>query len=107
MRSVNDRVDFANVVLAAGHWQGVINVTLGAYLYSPDPAEEDPAKAKIVPDLAITARLRVDVACARMLHAALRDVLAAIDKPAAPPTPPPVASGGIVPEPEEEKGAVH
>jgi hypothetical protein len=106
MKSVNDRVDFANVVLTVGHFKGVVNLTFGAYLFSPDPAQEDPAKAKIVSDLAITARLRMDVECAKMLHAHLGNM---IEKLLQPPPPPPPPAGGIVPEqaPEEAKGAVH
>jgi hypothetical protein len=109
MKSVNDRIDFANILLAAGHYKGVINLTFGAFLYSPDPADvEVTEKTKVVADTAITARLRMDIECARVLHLALGNVLAGLSNPVPPPPPSP-PKGGIVPEqePEEVKGAVH
>jgi hypothetical protein len=74
MKSVNDKVDFASAFLGAGHLNGVINVTLGTFLFTP---EADPATGKEVvkSDLAISTRLRMDVATARALYEGLRNAL--------------------------------
>ena len=72
---------FANTVLAQGFFNGVVNVTLGAYTFDP---EEDGRTIDVTP--VIVARLRMDVQGARALYNALGTVLAAMDNPAAPPS---------------------
>lgn len=60
-------ITFANLCLGRGILNGVVNVTLGAFAFTPegDKVEADPM---------ITARLRLDVPCA----IALRDALTAL-----------------------------
>jgi|ERR1035437_3746491 hypothetical protein len=76
MKSVdNVGVTFINTVLGRGVINGVINLTLGVLLFTPD----DEGKV-IDPDIRVAARLRMDQVCARQLHETLGDLLALIDK---------------------------
>jgi hypothetical protein len=59
---------FINHVLGSGHLNGIINVTLGTFNFTPSRDA-----ARIEPDLVVSCRLRLDVVAA----AELRD---AIDK---------------------------
>jgi hypothetical protein len=68
-------ITFANMVVVRGVFNNVINITLGAYQFSPS---ED--GATIENDLVVTARLRLDKGCAKMLHEALGGLLADVEK---------------------------
>lgn len=61
----NTPVVFANSVIGSGHLNGVINITLGTARFSPTH------DGKIATDLVISARLRLDMACAEQLAAQL------------------------------------
>lgn len=78
MKSIDDRLIFATLVVGWGLSNGNVNVTLGANLFSPS---ED--GKKIEPDPAIVARLRLDISCARQLVQNLTDAIAAHDTAAA------------------------
>ena len=76
MKSVdNVGVTFINTVLGRGIINGVVNLTLGVLLFTPDDA------GKVIdPDIRVATRLRMDQVCARQLHETLGDLLALIDK---------------------------
>ena len=83
-------VTFVNQLLGRGVLNNVINLTFGVFNFTPDPEVE----GEVDPDSVIAARLRMDIPCARQLHANLGDVLAGIDaKVSVPPTPAPVGEG--------------
>ena len=69
-------VQFVNCVVVQGHLNGVINVTLGTYNFSPN------AEGKIDPDTVVTSRLRMDLACAKQLRDALDQMLTQATKQA-------------------------
>ena len=66
---------FVNQVVGQGILNGVVNLTLGTFNFSPT------ADGTIDPDLAITARLRMDIVCAQQLHAVLGNILDQALKP--------------------------
>jgi hypothetical protein len=72
-------VTFANLVMGCGLHNGVVNVTLGAFLFEPaiDAKTVDPSPV-------VVSRLRTDMPCARALHKSLGDLLESIDNPARP-----------------------
>jgi hypothetical protein len=74
MKSIDDRVVFSNICLGAGYFAGVVNVTLGVALWTPELQVD-----KVDPDWAINNRLRLDVPTARALYQQLGDRLAFID----------------------------
>ena len=55
-------VAFVNQVVAAGHLNGVVNMTLGVARFSPTPAGE------IDTDMIVASRLRMDMACAMQMR---------------------------------------
>lgn len=91
MKSVNDNIIFANSIVGFGAMNGNVNLSLGAYLFSPS----DDGK-KIEPDLAIVGRIRMDEPCARQLLKNLLDLFG---------LPEPVAAetNGMVPVEQEGK----
>jgi hypothetical protein len=78
MKSIDDRVVFSNVFLGAGYFQGVVNITMGVLLFTPEAQKEGGYKVEGT-DVAINNRLRLDVPAARALYVALGDRLAWID----------------------------
>jgi len=74
MRSIDDKPIFANLVVGQGINNGVVNMTLGAFLFSPS---EDGKTA--VPDPVIVGRLRMDIPCARQMMASLQNLLQSHD----------------------------
>ena len=64
----NVQVVFVNQVLGQGHLNGVINLTFGVARFTP--SVED----KVETDMAIAARIRMDLVCAQQLRDSL-DVL--------------------------------
>ncbi len=52
------RVEFVNQVVAAGHLNGVVNMTLGVARFSPTP------EGAIDTDMIVASRLRMDMGCA-------------------------------------------
>lgn len=64
----NAPVTFVNTVINQGHFNAVVNVTLGTYNFTP-------VSGKVEPDLVITSRLRMDLACAKQLRDALDAIL--------------------------------
>jgi hypothetical protein len=83
MKTIDERVVFSNICLGTGYFAGVVNVTLGVALWTPEPqvdGDGKPAGYKIEnADIAINNRLRLDVPTARALHQQLGDRLALID----------------------------
>ena len=67
-------ISFANLLVASGTYNGVVNATLAAYSF--DPGSDD----KVDPAPVITCRLRMDRMCATQLRDRLNDILAAMDK---------------------------
>jgi hypothetical protein len=72
----NNEITFCNFVLGRGVLNGVVNVTLGAFLFDPNSSGEE-----IDPTPVVVSRLRMDVACARRLRDALASILEAVDNP--------------------------
>jgi len=63
-------VTFVNTVVAQGSLNGVVNLSLGQLLFTPDEKA-----GTIEPDLVICARLRMDMVCAKNLRDSLIDLL--------------------------------
>lgn len=59
---------FVNQVVNSGHLNGVVNLTFATALFTPNEAGIDP-------DLMITSRLRMDLACAQQLWMCLGKIL--------------------------------
>jgi len=66
-------VTFCNLVLGRGYAQGVLNVCLGVFLFTPDSDG-----TTIAPDPTIVSRLRLTEPCAIQLRDALAEVLASM-----------------------------
>lgn len=62
----NVQIQFASVLLSFGHWNGILNLTLGTPRFTPTTTVDNPS-----PDLVVTSRLRLDLDCAQALYAAL------------------------------------
>jgi hypothetical protein len=73
----NVGVVFVNMVLGRGILNEVVNLQFGTFLFSP---ELDGDATKVVPDLVVSARLRMDKACARELYTTLGELLSTIEK---------------------------
>ncbi len=58
----NVPVTFVNQVVAAGHLNGIVNMTLGVARFSPTEA------GAIDTDMIVASRLRMDMACAMQLR---------------------------------------
>lgn len=82
----NVGITFASTVIGTGAFNNVINVTLGAMQFTP-------SDKGILPDIAITARLRMDIPCAEALIEDLTKLLIRIRS-----KPPAEAAGEIVVE---------
>ena len=65
-------ITFVNTVIGRGVLNGVVNLQLGAYLFT---AEGE----KVEADPVVVARLRMDEPAARQMHEALGEVLGLID----------------------------
>lgn len=59
---------FVNQVVGRGHLNGVVNLTFATALFTPNETGIDP-------DLMITSRLRMDLACAQQLWMCLGKIL--------------------------------
>lgn len=71
MKSADDvGITFANLVVGQGYMNGVVNITLAAFAFTPDDKTE-----KVDPDPMIVSRLRMDENCAAQLRDALTSVL--------------------------------
>jgi hypothetical protein len=70
----NVGVTFVNTVINQGVLNGVINVNLGVFQFSPSEDGE-----KIEADPAVACRLRMDKVCAMQLHNAIGGILAKIE----------------------------
>ena len=86
----NVGVTFVNGVLARGIFNNVVNITLGTLYFTPDDEN-----TSINPDMHVSARLRMDIVCARQIVDTLSSLLSAIDHEpiVAPPAPDGVAAG--------------
>lgn len=97
MRSLpadNVGVTFVSLLLGRGVMNGVINLTFGTFNFTPDTEQSNGVDL----DAVVSARLRMDIPCARQLHETLGKLLESIDSkentPALPtPTNEGVASG--------------
>lgn len=65
----NVPVVFVNQVVAAGHLNGVVNLTLAVARFSPNP------DGKVDPDLTVASRLRLDMGCAAQLYEQIGRIL--------------------------------
>mgnify|MGYP001562624170 CR=1 FL=1 len=63
-------VTFVNQVIGIGHANGVVNVAFATALFSVGP------DGKVVPDLVVSSRLRMDLWCVQQLHDQLARILA-------------------------------
>jgi hypothetical protein len=81
-------VTFVNVVLNRGILNGVVNISLGTYNFTPDDKLE-----AVALDTVVSSRLRMDLPCARQLHETLTTLLQAIDQETS--TPPAPSSEGL------------
>lgn len=70
----NVGVTFVSTLLGRGILNNVVNMTFGTLLFTPD--DED----KVDPDLVVSARLRMDKACARQVYEALGELLSKIEQ---------------------------
>ena len=61
---------FCNTVVGSGTLNGVVNLTLGVALFTPQGAEIDP-------DVVICCRLRMDMACLETLYQQIGQMLTA------------------------------
>ena len=61
---------FVTRVMGSGHLNGVINVTLGTYNFTPSRSAD-----RIEPDLVVSCRLRLDIAAATELRDAIDKAL--------------------------------
>ena len=64
----NEPVVFVNELVGRGHLNGVINLTFATARFTPTAGE-------IAPDLVITARLRMDMACLRQTYMVLGELI--------------------------------
>ena len=67
-------ITFVNALVGRGALNGVVNLTFGTFQFTP-------VENGIDNDLVISARLRMDLTCARNLHKSLGDFLAQLDSP--------------------------
>jgi hypothetical protein len=65
----NVGITFANQVIAAGHHNGVVNMSFAVARFSPN------AQGVVDPDFKVAARLRFDVAVAMQMHEHLTRIL--------------------------------
>ena len=77
-------ITFANLLVASGVYNGVVNASFASYQFTPTP------DGKIDPDPVVTARLRMDLVCAKHLRDRLIEILDMVDKTTA-------ATAGLVP----------
>lgn len=84
----NVGITFVNALLGRGVLNGVVNMTFGAFLFTP--GDED----KVDPDLVVTARLRMDKTCAKQVHEALGALIAKIEETEAAALAPPSEGDG-------------
>jgi hypothetical protein len=68
------QVGFHNQVVGVGFMNGNVNITLAVARFTPQDG-------KVVPDLVISARLRMDLFCMQQLHDELGRILAQNVKP--------------------------
>lgn len=66
---------FVNSVIGQGHLNGVVNLTFGTFQFTPT------MDGKIDPDMVVSSRLRMDMTCAKQLHAALTAIFDQLIKP--------------------------
>lgn len=71
----NIGVTFVNLLLGRGILNNVVNLTFGTFNFTPDTGQENGVDI----DPVVSARLRMDVACARQLHQTLGELLESID----------------------------
>ncbi len=64
----NVPVVFANSVVGSGHYLNNVNITFAVAKWSP-------SRDMVDPDLAVCARLRMDMVCAEQLYAELGKIL--------------------------------
>ena len=67
-------ITFANLVLGRGYAANVLNLTLGAWAFSPDTDG-----TAVAPDPVIVSRLRLTEPCAIQLRDALNEILASME----------------------------
>jgi hypothetical protein len=77
MRSVDEvGVTFVNTVIGRGSLNGIINLQLGVFQFSPNNEDQE----KVDVDHVVACRLRMDRMCAKNLYETLGDLLGKIEK---------------------------
>lgn len=75
LKGVDDvGITFCNLVLGRGYAAGIVNMTLGAFGFTPDSDG-----TTVAPDPVIVSRLRLTEPCAIQLRDALTEVLASME----------------------------
>lgn len=72
-------ITFGSVLIGVGHWNGVVNLTIGAAQFTPQVTTDTQAD----PDFVVTSRLRLDLACATQLYTALGKIIEQMSLPPA------------------------
>ncbi len=86
----NVGVTFVSLLVGRGILNNVVNLTFGTFNFSPDTDQDN----GIDMDAVISARLRMDIPCARQLHKSLSELLDSIDNaPVEPSLPTPTNEG--------------
>lgn len=84
MRESNQDVIFVNTLIGRGLLNNVVNLTFGTFLFSPVE------NGSVDVDQVISARLRMDLDCAKSLYKELGDFLGLVEKENGSPTPAPL-----------------
>lgn len=71
----NVGITYVNTVIGRGVLNNVVNLTLGAFNFTP----AESADGSVDVDMVIAARLRMDLVCARNLYEVLGGLLSGID----------------------------
>jgi hypothetical protein len=91
--SKSSDIIFVNTVIGRGALNNVVNISFGAFNFSPNEQS-----GEIELDTTVACRLRMDIVCAKQLSNALIDLLNTIEKAQEPAGSEPVKNNGLVKE---------
>lgn len=91
--SKSSDIIFVNTVIARGTFNNVVNISFGAFNFTPN---EETREVEL--DATVACRLRMDIVCAKQLSNALIDLLNSIEKAQEPAGSEPVKNSGLVKE---------
>jgi len=74
----NVNVTFVNTIVGRGSLNNVINLTFGTFNWTPTTNEE--GVPIVDPDPVVSARLRMDIVCAKQLRDIMNDLIDTIEK---------------------------